>query len=87
MKEKCRATVSRLTPYLDAALPVPDREEVARHLEACPPCQVSAAKEEGGRAVLRERAAQLRAEAVPPALRSKCAAIADRARTRAKGGR
>ncbi len=83
MKEKCRQAVSRLTPFLDEALPAEERAEVARHLDACPPCRQSAAKEEGGKTVLRERAAHLPTEPLPPGLRTRCAAIAERARRRA----
>lgn len=82
MKEKCRQAVSRFTPFLDKALPADERAEVARHLDACPPCRQSAAKEEGGKTVLRERAAHLRTEPPPPGLRTRCAAIAERARRR-----
>jgi anti-sigma factor RsiW len=73
---ECRRTVDRLTPYVDEALPPAERAEVEDHLNACPPCRVSAVKEEGGKTLLRERAGQLRAEPLPPGLRTRCAAIA-----------
>jgi anti-sigma factor RsiW len=80
----CRRTIDRLTPYVDAALPPREQQDVRQHLEDCPPCRVSAVKEEGGRAVLRERADQLRNPPLPPGLRTRCAAIAsEHARVRA----
>src|SRR5687767_12778589 len=80
----CRRTADRLTPYVDEALPPAERADVEQHLNACPPCRVSAEHEQGGRTVLRERADRLRAEPLPPGLRSRCAAIArDHARAAA----
>src|SRR5690349_7586170 len=80
----CRRIIDRLTPYVDAALPPNEQQDVQQHLEACPPCRVSAVKEEGGRAVLRERAGELRNTPLPPGLRTRCAAIAsEHARARA----
>lgn len=76
MKEQCQRTVDRLTPFVDEALPPAEQVEVAQHLEACPPCRVSAVKEEGGKTLLRQRAARLRAAPLPPGLRTRCAVIA-----------
>jgi anti-sigma factor RsiW len=73
---ECRRTADRLAPYVDEALPPAERADVEQHLDACPPCRVSAQHEHGGRAVLRDRAYQLRAEPLPPGLRTRCAAIA-----------
>jgi anti-sigma factor RsiW len=72
----CRRTAERLTPYVDEALGAGERADVERHLDACPPCRTAAVHEQGGRTVLRERAAQLKAEPVPPGLRSRCEALA-----------
>ena len=49
-----------------------------QHLTDCPPCRVSADQEQGGRAVLRDRAYQLRSAPLPPGLRTRCAALAHR---------
>ena len=73
---ECRRTTDRLTPFADEVLPPAERADVEQHLDACPPCRVTAQQEQGGRAVLRERAEQLRSEPLPPGLRSRCAAIA-----------
>src|SRR5262245_54288947 len=81
-ESKCGRTTDRLTPYVDKALPPAERDEVEQHLDACPPCRASAEREQGGRAVLRERAGQLRDEPLPPGLRTRCTAIA-REHTRA----
>jgi anti-sigma factor RsiW len=74
--ENCRRTTDRLTPYVDEALPPAERADVEQHLDACPPCRVTARQEEGGRAVLRDRADRLRNEPLPPGLRTRCAALA-----------
>jgi anti-sigma factor RsiW len=72
----CRRTQDRLAPYADRLLPAAEREEVERHLTACPSCHVAAAAEEGARTVLREKAASLRSEPLPPGLRTRCEALA-----------
>ena len=79
----CRRTVERLAPYVDEALPPAERSEVEQHLQACPPCRVSAQHERGGRAIVRDRAPRLRDEPLPPGLRTRCEAIA---REHAGGG-
>ena len=76
MKPHCRHTVERLTAYVDDTLPREERQDVERHLAACPPCRDVASKEQGGRAVLRACADRLRASSVPPDLRSRCEALA-----------
>lgn len=76
MKEKCQRTDERLAPYVDELLPADERSEVDQHLGKCPPCRESAVKEQGGKTLLRERAAELRAAPLPPGLRTRCAAIA-----------
>jgi anti-sigma factor RsiW len=73
---ECRRTADRLTPYVDEALPPAERADVEDHLNNCPPCQVSADHEKGGRSVLRQRADQLRSAPLPPGLRSRCTALA-----------
>ncbi len=61
---------------MDGALPAGERAEVARHLDACPPCRVGAEQEQGGRTVLRECADRLKAQPLPPGLRSRCESLA-----------
>jgi anti-sigma factor RsiW len=80
----CRRTAERLAPYTDDALPPAERADIERHLDACPPCRTAAAHEQGGRTLLRERADQLKAEPLPPGLRSRCEALA---RAHGAGGR
>ena len=79
MKPNCRRICDLLTQYADGTLPESERAEVRRHLEACPPCRVIAAKECGARQLLRTCAERLRgAEPLPPGLRSRCAAASRR---------
>lgn len=72
----CRRTVERLPAYADASLPPGERDEVERHLAACPPCREDASQQSGAHTVLRARAERLRAETLPPGLRSRCEALA-----------
>lgn len=72
----CRRTQDRFAPYADRLLPAAEHEEIERHLAACPPCRTAASAEAGGRAVLREKAASLQSEPLPPGLRTRCEALA-----------
>ncbi len=88
----CRRTAERLTPYVDEALPPAERADVEQHLDACPPCRVAAAQEQGGaRRAARARATSSAPQPLPPGLRTRCEALArEHARRRvpaARGGR
>jgi anti-sigma factor RsiW len=75
MKPNCRRICDLLTQYADGTLPDAQRVEVQRHLDACPPCRVTAGKECGARQLLRACAERLRAaEPLPPGLRTRCQA-------------
>ena len=76
MKPNCRRICDLLTQYADGTLPEAQRGEVQRHLDACPPCRVMAGKESGARQLLRTCAERLRAEPLPPGLRTRCQALA-----------
>jgi anti-sigma factor RsiW len=78
MKPTCRHICDLLTQYADGALPAAEDAEVQRHLEACPPCRAIASKECGARQLLRACADRLRADQVPPALRSRCEELSRR---------
>lgn len=62
-------------PFADGEVSPGEREDVARHLEACPPCRCGAVAERVGRQVVRDHADALMA-AAPGALRVRCAASA-----------
>lgn len=72
----CRRTVERLPAYVEQALPPAEQADVERHLAVCVPCRSAAVAERGGRTILREKAAALRAAPLPPGLRSRCEALA-----------
>src|SRR5262245_20390933 len=74
--DECRRVSALLTSYVDEALGTEPRADVERHLGACPPCRDRAARERGGRILLRGCASRLREEPVPPGLRSRCEALA-----------
>jgi anti-sigma factor RsiW len=78
MKPTCRRICDLLAQYADGALPAAEQAEVQRHLEACPPCRLIAGRECGARQLLRACADRLRADQVPPALRSRCEELAQR---------
>lgn len=73
---ECQRICERLTAYVDGTLAVEERAGIERHLHACPPCERAAREESGGRAALRHCASRLRSEAMPPGLRTRCAALA-----------
>jgi anti-sigma factor (TIGR02949 family) len=72
----CRRIKERLTPWADNTLPAGERDEMDRHLAACPPCRYAADAERGARQVLTACAARLRSEPAPPGLRTRCEALA-----------
>jgi anti-sigma factor RsiW len=75
MKPNCRRICDLLAQYADGTLSDAERADVQRHLDACPPCRVIAGKECGARQLLRACADRLRAEPLPPGLRSRCQAL------------
>jgi anti-sigma factor (TIGR02949 family) len=78
MKPTCRRICDLLAQYADGTLPTAEYAEVQRHLDACPPCRTIAGKECGARQLLRACADRLRADQVPPALRSRCQELSRR---------
>jgi anti-sigma factor RsiW len=78
MKPACRRICDLLAQYADGTLPAAEQAEVQRHLEACPPCRVSAGKECGARQLLQARADRLRAGEVPQTLRLRCQELSRR---------
>jgi anti-sigma factor RsiW len=75
MKPTCRRICDLLAQYADGTLPQAQQAEVRRHLDACPPCRIVAAKECGARQLLRACAERLRgAQTVPQDLRARCLA-------------
>jgi anti-sigma factor RsiW len=85
--DECRRVCGLITSYVDEALAPTERDDVERHLSACPPCRDRAAEERGGRALMRGCASRLRETALPPGLRSRCEALArDRSPSRRAAG-
>ena len=78
MKPNCQRICDLLAQYADGTLTEAQRDEVQRHLDACPPCRVIAGKECGGRQLLRACADRLRTQALPPELRARCQALSQR---------
>ena len=75
MRGECERTAQRLTSFVDGTLPLHERADVERHLDACPPCRAAATQEQGGRTILREQARGLLDAPLPPGLRSRCEAL------------
>jgi anti-sigma factor RsiW len=83
VKPNCRRICDLLAQYADETLSEAERAEVRRHLAACPPCRTIAGQECGARQLLRACADRLKAETLPPGLRSRCQALsADASRSR-----
>ena len=74
MNEENRHIADRLTSFVDGVLSASERDAILRHLADCPACRRAVALEEGGRAILRAKAADLRSGPLPPGLRSHCEA-------------
>lgn len=74
---ECRLVTERLTSYVDEQLDANHRTEVERHLEECASCRGAVTRERGGQAVLRQHAQDLRAEPLPPGLRSRCESLVE----------
>jgi anti-sigma factor RsiW len=72
----CRRIAERLASYTDGLLAPGEHADVDRHLDVCPPCRTAAQHERVARTVLRDRAATLRREPLPPGLRDRCEALA-----------
>ena len=76
VKAACQKVAEGMTRYVDGSMPPDERETFEEHLRRCPPCRQGAGEEAAGRAVLRECAGRLRAQPLPPHLRSRCEALA-----------
>jgi len=63
-----------VTPYVDGELPGADREAVAQHLRACPPCRARVIVEQAVRDLVHARKPALRRERASDLLRATCAA-------------
>ena len=74
MGKHCGRILDRLAAYVDELLSAEERDEIERHLGACPPCRNCASEEQIARMVLRARAMRLRNLPVPPELRARCEA-------------
>jgi len=72
----CQSIDPLVTPYVDRELPDSDRQAVDEHLRACPPCHSRVAAEEAVRNLVHARQPALHAPVAPPALHTKCAALA-----------
>jgi anti-sigma factor RsiW len=72
---KCSHIDSLVTPYVDGALPAPDREAVERHVGACPPCRARLAAERAVRGALSATRSSICSERAPAALRARCAQL------------
>src|SRR6185503_18148261 len=66
-----------VTPYVDGELPGADREAVAQHLRACPPCRARVIVEQAVRDLVHARKPALQRDRASDALRAKCAMLGD----------
>ena len=73
----CSSIDPLVTPYVDGELPVADREAIARHLRACPPCRARVFVEQAVRDLVHARQPALQRDRASDALRAKCAMLGD----------
>ncbi|PWT85144.1 MAG: hypothetical protein C5B57_03530 [Blastocatellia bacterium] len=72
----CKLIDSLVTPYIDGELSATERDAVDRHLGACRACRGRVHAEQAVHALIRARRSVLTRAAAPPALRTRCAALA-----------
>jgi anti-sigma factor RsiW len=71
----CQSIDSLVTPYVDGKINETDRDLVDRHLGACRPCRGRVHAEQAVHALISTRRSALGGDAVPPALRARCALL------------
>jgi anti-sigma factor RsiW len=71
----CQRIDSLVTPYVDGNIDETDRDLVDRHLSACRPCRGRVHAERAVHALICTRRSALGGDAVPPALRARCALL------------
>lgn len=75
----CGAIDPLVTPYVDDQLSADEREQVERHVQACPPCRARVTAERAVHDLIHARRLALNAPCAPRALHSRCADQAQRA--------
>ena len=75
-----------VTPYVDGELPGADREAVAQHLRACPPCRARVMVEQAVHDLVHARKPALQRDRASDALRTKCAMLFDVSGSRGSRG-
>jgi anti-sigma factor RsiW len=71
----CHRIDPLVTPYVDGDIDDTDRDLVDRHLSACRPCRGRVRAEQAVHALIGTRRSALGDDAVPPALRARCALL------------
>jgi len=82
----CTSIDPLLTPYVDGELPGVEREAVAHHLQACPPCRARVAVEQAVRDLVRARRSALQRDRASDALRTTCAMLGSAGGSRRSSG-
>lgn len=70
----CRSALEQMPAYVDDVIDPQPRAAIERHISLCPGCRREELAQRGAATVLRQRAAALKAEHVPPGLRTRCRA-------------
>jgi anti-sigma factor RsiW len=78
----CSSIDPLVTPYVDGNINDTDRDLVDRHLSACRPCRGRVHAEQAVHRLMCTRRSALGGEAVPPALRARCALLGGPATSR-----
>jgi anti-sigma factor RsiW len=72
----CKTIDPLVTPYIDGELAETDRRHVDEHMHRCPPCHSRVAAERAVRELIHAHRPALDSRCAPPALRAKCAEAA-----------
>ena len=78
----CDSLDPLVTPFVDGALPDPDRRAVEEHLRVCPPCHSRVTAERAVHELLHARRGTLCRTVAPDALHLRCAEAAHRTATK-----
>ena len=70
---ECSSIDPLITPYVDGDIDAPDQLRVDDHVRRCPPCHSRVTAERAVRELMRDKRAEISADAASETLRARCA--------------